>query len=202
MTIRILFFAPALLALTLASPAKSGNFIGVSNTSHTGGGGIKTFVDACGDTFPSSIVRMCASTDVLSTTLWSAIPAGASWVRPIFQPLIGTATTLVMDASGKFSTAGNLSCHGWRTGSQGLTVDEIGRFGSASCDTARPVACCFAANVGITERHYARWMAQDGYRNPWLVPEGQLPTDLFSTLDRWHATKTPLDATRFGKQLN
>ena len=27
------------------------------------------------------------------------------------------------------------------------------------------------ANVGVTERHYARWMAQDGYRNPWLVPE-------------------------------
>ena len=57
------------------------------------------------------------------------------------------------------------------------------------------------ANVGITERHYARWMAQDGYRNPWLVPEGQLPTDLFATLDSWRATKTPLHATRSASSL-
>ncbi len=51
------------------------------------------------------------------------------------------------------------------------------------------------SNVGITERHYARWMAQDGYRNPWLVPTGGLPVDLFAELDLWHATPTPLYAT-------
>ena len=56
--------------------------------------------------------------------------------------------------------------------------------------------------VGVTERHYARWMAQDGYRNPWQVPEGCLPTDLFAELDEWipaDATTTPLDARRFDK---
>ena len=58
--------------------------------------------------------------------------------------------------------------------------------------------------VGVTERHYARWMAQDGYRNPWQVPEGCLPTDLFAELDEWipaDATTTPLDATRSRKFL-
>jgi integrase len=35
------------------------------------------------------------------------------------------------------------------------------------------------SNVGITERHYARWMAHDGYQNPWRVPTGGLPVDLF-----------------------
>jgi integrase len=52
------------------------------------------------------------------------------------------------------------------------------------------------SNVGITERHYARWMAQDGYQNPWQVPTGGLPVDLFAELDLWSATLTPLYATR------
>ncbi len=55
------------------------------------------------------------------------------------------------------------------------------------------------SNVGITERHYARWMAQDGYRNPWQVPTGALPVDLFSELDSWDATLTPLYATQNSK---
>ena len=50
-------------------------------------------------------------------------------------------------------------------------------------------------NTGVTERHYARWMAQDGYRNPWQVPEGGLPVDLFAELDSWKATTKPLQAT-------
>ncbi len=55
------------------------------------------------------------------------------------------------------------------------------------------------SNVGITERHYARWMAQDGYRNPWLVPTGGLPVDLFAELDSWNTTRTPLCATQKAK---
>ncbi len=57
-------------------------------------------------------------------------------------------------------------------------------------------------SIAITERHYARWMTQDGYRNPWQVPEGCLPTDLFAELDGWipgHATATPLGATKLAK---
>jgi len=26
------------------------------------------------------------------------------------------------------------------------------------------------ASVAVTERHYARYMAVDGYQNPWMVP--------------------------------
>ena len=41
------------------------------------------------------------------------------------------------------------------------------------------------ASVSITERHYARYMAVDGYQNPWAVPDGCLPSDLLQTLDGW-----------------
>ena len=46
-------------------------------------------------------------------------------------------------------------------------------------------------SVAVTERHYARWMDEDEYRNPWQVSEGQVPTDLFAERDLWHARKTP-----------
>jgi integrase len=41
------------------------------------------------------------------------------------------------------------------------------------------------ASVSVTERHYARYMAVDGYQNPWVVPDGCLPSDLLETLDGW-----------------
>jgi hypothetical protein len=41
------------------------------------------------------------------------------------------------------------------------------------------------ANVGTTERHYARYMAVEGYQNPWIVPPGCVPSDLFAELDGW-----------------
>jgi hypothetical protein len=31
----------------------------------------------------------------------------------------------------------------------------------------------------------ARYMAVDGYQNPWLVPDGCLPSDLLGELDGW-----------------
>jgi len=37
----------------------------------------------------------------------------------------------------------------------------------------------------VTEQHYAAYMAMDGYRNPWMVPDGGLPSDLFEMLDEW-----------------
>ncbi len=55
------------------------------------------------------------------------------------------------------------------------------------------------ASVRTTEQHYARWVDDDDYRNPWHVPEGCLPTDLFAELDRWipgRATTMPLRATK------
>jgi len=39
------------------------------------------------------------------------------------------------------------------------------------------------ASIAVTERHYAAYMAMDSYQNPWMVPEGCLPPDLFTTLD-------------------
>jgi integrase len=45
------------------------------------------------------------------------------------------------------------------------------------------------ASIAVTERHYAAYMAMDGYRNPWMVPEGCLPPDLFVSLDRFAGTK-------------
>lgn len=41
------------------------------------------------------------------------------------------------------------------------------------------------SRVGTTEQHYAAYMAIDGYQNPWMVPPGCLPTDLFAELDGW-----------------
>ena len=40
-------------------------------------------------------------------------------------------------------------------------------------------------SLTVTEQHYASYMAMDGYQNPWMVPEGGLPSDLFERLDRW-----------------
>lgn len=43
------------------------------------------------------------------------------------------------------------------------------------------------ARVATTEKHYAAYLAIDGgYENPWQVPAGHLPTDLFAELDGWH----------------
>ena len=58
------------------------------------------------------------------------------------------------------------------------------------------------ASVSVTERHYARYMAVEGYQNPWIVPDGCLPTDLLSTLDRWNqrsVTKASLSVTKVCK---
>ncbi len=44
--------------------------------------------------------------------------------------------------------------------------------------------------MAVTERHYARWMDEDEYRNPWQVSEGQVPMDLFAEVDLWRAPKT------------
>jgi len=45
-------------------------------------------------------------------------------------------------------------------------------------------------SVAVTERHYARWMDEDEYRNPWRISEGQVPMDLFAETDQWRAPKT------------
>lgn len=54
-------------------------------------------------------------------------------------------------------------------------------------------------SVAVTERHYARYMAIDGYQNPWIVPAGAVPSDLFAALDGWthHGTHSdaPCDAS-------
>jgi integrase len=54
-------------------------------------------------------------------------------------------------------------------------------------------------SVAVTERHYARWMDEDEYRNPWQVSEGQVPQDLFAEADLWRAPKTPLHAPKKNK---
>lgn len=41
------------------------------------------------------------------------------------------------------------------------------------------------ASVAVTERHYAGYMAADSYQNPWMVPAGCLPPDLFVEMDGW-----------------
>jgi integrase len=54
-------------------------------------------------------------------------------------------------------------------------------------------------SVAVTERHYARWMDEDEYRNPWQVAEGQVPQDLFAEGDLRRAPKTPLHAPKENK---
>jgi integrase len=51
-------------------------------------------------------------------------------------------------------------------------------------------------SVAVTERHYARWMDEDEYRNPWQVSEGQVPMDLFAEADLWRAPNTPIHAPK------
>lgn len=41
------------------------------------------------------------------------------------------------------------------------------------------------ARVATTENHYAAYMALEGYENPWIVPQGCLPVDLFAERDLW-----------------
>ncbi len=58
------------------------------------------------------------------------------------------------------------------------------------------------ASVAVTEKHYAAYMAVDGYQNPWIVPDGCLPSDLFAELDGWHlggVTKASLSVTKAHK---
>jgi len=39
-------------------------------------------------------------------------------------------------------------------------------------------------SLAVTERHYASYMLSEGYQNPWVVPKGSLPSDLFAVLDK------------------
>lgn len=58
-------------------------------------------------------------------------------------------------------------------------------------------------SVAVTERHYARYMAVDGYQNPWRVPAGCLPSDLFAELDGWGVTtSSPSVTTDFGNAVS
>lgn len=52
------------------------------------------------------------------------------------------------------------------------------------------------ASVATTERHYARYMAVDGYQNPWIVPAGSVPSDLFAMIESGEITETHQDAHR------
>jgi len=52
------------------------------------------------------------------------------------------------------------------------------------------------ADAQVTARHYARWVDEEGYRNPLQVQPGEVPADLLSWLDSGRATKTPPHATR------
>ena len=39
-------------------------------------------------------------------------------------------------------------------------------------------------SLAVTERHYASYMLTEGYQNPWIVPDGSLPSDLIAVLDK------------------
>lgn len=55
------------------------------------------------------------------------------------------------------------------------------------------------ASLAVTERHYAAYMAVDGYQNPWVVLPGQLPPDLFVELDLWAGTTRAPTGTKIRK---
>ncbi len=48
----------------------------------------------------------------------------------------------------------------------------------------------------MTEQHYTQWLPKHGYANPWHVPEGGVPTDLFAALDSVRVTKVTLCVTK------
>ena len=50
------------------------------------------------------------------------------------------------------------------------------------------------SSLQVTEQHYASYMAMDGYQNPWMVPEGGLPSDLFAQRDGWASRMAPKGA--------
>lgn len=57
------------------------------------------------------------------------------------------------------------------------------------------------ASVAVTEKHYAAYMAVDGYQNPWMCPDGCLPPDLLAELDQW-AQWAPAGSAVEGAQRN
>jgi hypothetical protein len=55
------------------------------------------------------------------------------------------------------------------------------------------------ASLAVTEKHYARYMQMDGYQNPWIVPAGCLPPDLFSELDGVVGSTREVSGTKVAK---
>jgi hypothetical protein len=47
-------------------------------------------------------------------------------------------------------------------------------------------------SLSVTERHDASYMPIDGYRNPWIVADGCLPSDLCAALDEVAPPRLPL----------
>jgi integrase len=50
-------------------------------------------------------------------------------------------------------------------------------------------------SLAVTERHYAKYMAVDSYQNPWIVPPGSVPSDLFTMIESRENTETHHDFT-------
>ena len=57
------------------------------------------------------------------------------------------------------------------------------------------VATQLGDTVMTTDRHYGRWVAPEGYRNPVQVADGELPCDLLSRPIVARATTAPPSAT-------
>jgi len=53
------------------------------------------------------------------------------------------------------------------------------------------------AAIAVTESHYAAYMLGGlGYQNPWMVPVGCLPVDVFAGLDGWQRPNARMEAAK------
>ncbi len=46
-------------------------------------------------------------------------------------------------------------------------------------------------SVGVTEKHYAKWIGDDDYREPMRLEEGEVPADLLARLPEKVPTAVP-----------
>ena len=137
---------------TSSSSTRAFQFIGVTDNTFHGSGGIVRFSQACRQKFKDLYSRMCTSKEIMLTVAPPDLESIA-WVQPS-EVISIDGGSKIRDFSGvQATTEDTLSCEGWtrvKTG-KGLTfknfdnIPDFAGFGQMSaslCDISASVACC------------------------------------------------------------
>jgi hypothetical protein len=137
------FLIATALATLIAAPAlaQSLTYVGNSDETFTGRGGILAFHKACDATFPGS--QFCTSEDIFRGGGFP-IKNELAWVHPI---VLGgdSVTGRFYLYIGRDIPYNDISCLGWSSNNTfGLTIDGFndGVFDFEGCANAKRVACC------------------------------------------------------------